>query len=66
MPTLSPVRLIHASINKIVMGRHAWTHKLAVASTPSEARLNTIAAAASGHRAIRGQLLTIARPGTKR
>ena len=66
MLSTSAARLSHASISNICSGRQRWTQSATVAISPVTVRLITMGIAASDQRAIRGQLATIARPGTKK
>ena len=66
MLSTSAARLSHASISNICSGRQRWTQSATVAINPVTVRLITMGIAASDQRAIRGQLATIARPGTKK
>lgn len=57
--------LVAASNSKSPIGCHSCTQRATVATSPRTVRLSTMDIAASDQRASRGQLLTIARPGTK-
>lgn len=65
MPVISPPRLATATTLKSASGFHNPIQRLTVASSVRTPRLNTIDIPTPDQRATRGQLLTIARPGTK-
>ena len=66
MLNTSAARLSHASTSNICTGCQRWAQSDTVATSTVIARLITTGIAASDQRAIRGQLATIARPGTKK